>query len=290
MIICKILNNNAVISKNETGKEIVVMGKGIAFQKRNGEEIEIEHIAKIFTLSNTEKLQDLENILTSIPDDYLNVSLEIIQYAKQQYKFKLNDIIYVSLADHLYTTIQRIKNNITIHNPMLWEIKKFYKDEYEASIKAVSIIEKQFDIELPTDEAGFIALHFVEAQMSSDQPIVKKVTELIQEISDIVKNYFGIEYNENSIYYYRFITHLKFFAERVFEYIPTSESDNDLLETIKTKYFKAYDCVVRINDFLNNKYDYKLSDDETLYLTIHIQKVIEELLSKKQSYQYKEGK
>lgn len=32
--ITKVLNNNVVMSKDESNREIVVMGKGLAFQKR----------------------------------------------------------------------------------------------------------------------------------------------------------------------------------------------------------------------------------------------------------------
>ncbi|WP_326716391.1 CAT RNA binding domain-containing protein [Vagococcus jeotgali] len=35
MVIEKIINNNVVFSKDKSGKEIVVAGKGIAFQKKS---------------------------------------------------------------------------------------------------------------------------------------------------------------------------------------------------------------------------------------------------------------
>lgn len=34
MIIKKILNNNVVISENDRSEEIVIMGKGLAFQRK----------------------------------------------------------------------------------------------------------------------------------------------------------------------------------------------------------------------------------------------------------------
>ncbi|MDY0409323.1 CAT RNA binding domain-containing protein [Paracerasibacillus soli] len=40
MEIRKILNNNVAISHNELNQEIVVMGKGLAFQKKVGEAID----------------------------------------------------------------------------------------------------------------------------------------------------------------------------------------------------------------------------------------------------------
>ena len=39
MIIKRILNNNAVMSVDESGEDIIVKGKGIAFQKKSGDKI-----------------------------------------------------------------------------------------------------------------------------------------------------------------------------------------------------------------------------------------------------------
>lgn len=49
MVIDKILNNNTVIIIDQSGQEIIVMGKGIGFQKKVGSEIIKEMIDKIFT-------------------------------------------------------------------------------------------------------------------------------------------------------------------------------------------------------------------------------------------------
>lgn len=278
MKIKKILNNNAIITFDNNDNEIVAMGKGLAFNKKNGDEIEEEKVTKTYYLSNKDQMKDFEKLISNTPSEYIDLSMEIIQRAKEKYQQNLNDIIYLSLADHLYMMIRRIKEeNIIITNPMLWDIKRFYKKEFELGIEAIDIISEKINVELPIDEAGFIALHFVEAQLDSSQPIVVKVTELIQSICDIVKYHFNIEYNENSVYYYRFITHLKFFAQRIFEGKKMNDNDVDLLNTIKNKYSEPYKCVEKIAEFLKYKYKYILTDEERLYLTIHIQRIVEEL-------------
>ena len=46
----KVLNNNVVFSKNKDGKDIILAGLGLGFQKKKGEfvdENKIEHIFKI---------------------------------------------------------------------------------------------------------------------------------------------------------------------------------------------------------------------------------------------------
>ena len=40
MVITKVFNNNAVIAKDTENREIVLMGCGIAFKKKNGDEVD----------------------------------------------------------------------------------------------------------------------------------------------------------------------------------------------------------------------------------------------------------
>jgi beta-glucoside operon transcriptional antiterminator len=102
-----------------------------------------------------------------------------------------------------------------------------------------------------------------------------KITEIISEMSNIVQYNFHTFFNEDSVYFYRFITHLKFFAQRLLEgksYL--DDAQDDLLQTIKTKYVNSYECAEKISKFLKEKYHYDTSNDEKLYLTIHIERII----------------
>ena len=72
---------------------------------------------------------------------------------------------------------------------------------------------RTFKVELPEDEIGFITLHIVNAEMDNENlKQTMEVTKLMQEISNIVRYYFSVEFNTESVYYYRFITHLKNFS------------------------------------------------------------------------------
>ena len=46
MQIIKVINNNVISSEDDKGKEIIVMGKGIGFGKKAGEEIDETKIEK----------------------------------------------------------------------------------------------------------------------------------------------------------------------------------------------------------------------------------------------------
>ncbi|STV87692.1 putative transcriptional antiterminator [Klebsiella michiganensis] len=57
----------------------------------------------------------------------------------------------------------------------------------------------------------FIALHLVTAQLNSEMPEVMHVTRVMQEILQLVKYQLTLNYDEESLSYQRFVTHLKFF-------------------------------------------------------------------------------
>ena len=276
MRIDRILNNNVVIIKDENGEEQVVCGKGIAYKKKAGDLLSEKLINKVFVLKDTAQKQHFQEIISEIPVEYIQITTEIVEMLTQTLERKLNEAIYISLSDHIYMAITRYLDGVVVKNSMLWDIKRFYEKEYQAAKKVWKMINQTFKVELPEDEIGFITLHIVNAEMDNENlKQTMEVTKLMHEISNIVRYYFSVEFNTESVYYYRFITHLKFFAQRLLtdkEY--EDDQDNELFNTIRQKYRTSYKCVEKIAEFISRKYEKELSDEEKLYLTIHIERVI----------------
>lgn len=279
MKIEKIFNHNVVVVKNENGKEKIVMGRGIAFKKKVGEEFDESKIDKVFTLSNQNAVNKFQELVADIPIEHMELAEEIISLIKIKQGKKLNELVYINLVDHIYTAIERFSGGVTVKNVLLWDIRRFYPDEFTVGLKALDLIEERFHVQLPEDEAGFIALHLVNASMDEkNMQDMFQITKFMQEIINIVKYKFNIVFDEDSVYYYRFITHLKFFAQRLINKATyKGEADEDLLELIKNRYRNSYACVKNISEFILKKYNYVLSDDEELYLTIHIERVVYKL-------------
>lgn len=276
MKIRKALNNNAAVVLDEEGQEKIVMGRGICFKKRAGDDIPEELIDKIFFLPGAEANSKFQVLIKDIPIEHIELGEEIIAEAKKRLGNKMNDMIYISLIDHVHTSMNRCQEGITVKNMLLWDIRRFYKDEYQIGLWALELIEKKCGVTLPEDEAGFVALHLANAQMDEEKMHnMYEITHIMQEILNIVKYYFHVSFDEDDVYYYRFITHLKFFAKRLAENKLYREDDNeDLWLLLKAKYPNIFRCVEKITEFIEKKYKYELSKDEQLYLTIHIERVI----------------
>ena len=277
MKIKKILNNNVVITLNDCKEEIVVMGKGLAYGKKVGDNIDSNKVSKIFEMSLKNEHKKMINMLKDIPIEYLEITDEVMKVAKKELDRDIDDTLYISLTDHIHTSIERYKEGIILKNHLLFEIKHFYKKEYELGQLALLLILEKYNIQMLDDEAGFIAMHIVSSEIGKNIDDVYEMTTFIQEILVLVKNYFKITYDENSLSYYRFITHLKFFGLRVFNNSKHREDNslnNDLLEIMKEKYIGPYMCALEIKKHIEKNYKYILEDEEILYLTIHIAKII----------------
>ncbi|MBS4956121.1 MAG: PRD domain-containing protein [Clostridium sp.] len=276
MIINKVLNNNVVTIINENDEEAVVMGRGLAFQKKKGDEIDESKIEKIFVLENKSINKKLLTLVNDIPAKYLEIAEDIIKYAEDKLGKKLNENIYLTLTDHISFAISRAEKNLEIKNAMLWDIKRLHKEEFDVGIHALRVIKENLNFDLPEDEAASIAMHILNGELDQEIPEIVDMIKLIEEILKMVKYHFNIEFDEESINYYRFVTHLKFFTQRLSSGRYYEDNDNDLFDMIKLKYPKSYECTKRIEGFVKQKYNTQLTKEEMLYLIIHTARVVHE--------------
>ncbi|MDY8022086.1 BglG family transcription antiterminator LicT [Paenibacillus polymyxa] len=272
MIITKIFNNNAIIAKDQKRDEFVVMGRGIAFKKSAGEQVEEHLIEKVFVLKHKDASEKFKLLLEDVPSEYVSLCYDIIEYGKSILETQLSDYIYVSLTDHMNNAFKMFDEGFKNANPLIWEIKKFYPKEFAVGLKALEFIEDETGKRLSEDEAGNIALHLINAQVNSSYNKVADVAQQTQKIHDIlniIKYSYNTTIDEHSISYERFITHLRFFFQRLNKKEKVELEDDFLWRQVKAKYKKAYGCMLKIEKYL----DMVLSDEEKLYITIHIQRV-----------------
>src|SRR5699024_4778861 len=150
-------------------------------------------IEKIFTNENQDTSKQLTNLLEEVPLQIIEISDEIIQLTKLTLGKELNDIIYVSLTDHIHYSIQRHKYGMNNKNRLRRESSNIYQEQYPIGKKALEIIEAHPSIQLPDDEAGFIAHHIVNAALNEEMTNVVNITKVTQEVLNIVKYHFNIQ-------------------------------------------------------------------------------------------------
>lgn len=272
MKIVKIFNNNALIAKDSSKNEIILMGCGIGFRKNIGELVDTNLIEKTFILKQKDISEKFKSLLEDLPTEHVSLSYDIIEYAKNMLDVELNDYIYITLTDHISYSIKIAQEGIKRPNALMWEIEKFYNKEYKIGLKALEFIKNEIGIELSKDEAANIALHLINSQInkkSDEMDNVVHITKMVADILSIVTYVYSINLDEKSLNYERFITHLRFFFQRIYQNQQNHSDDDFLLIQVKEKYEKAYRCMCKIESYLGQK----LTSEEKLYLTLHIQRV-----------------
>ena len=275
MTIDKVLNNNVVISHDENGAEVVLMGRGLAFGRRAGDPVAAEKVEKRFTLHSDQLSSRFQQLVTSIPLAHFMMSERIINHAKLSLGKELSDSIYVTLPDHISAAVERYRQGLVLPNPLLWDIRQFYKEEYAVGLEANRIVFEETGVQFTEDEAAFIALHFVNAQVGGEIRDVYDMTYLMQAAFRIVREQYRREPDCDSLEYFRFVTHLKFFARRIVSGQHYGDGDADLLDVVWYKYPRAYDCARRICSYVEREKGFSSGKNELLYLTIHIARVME---------------
>lgn len=273
MTIYKVINNNQVICLDGQRKECIVIGRGIGFKAKTGQNVPDDKIEKIFKLNNPAVSSKFQQLVEKIPLEHIEVTDEIISYVKCSLGKELSDNIYVALTDHINFAIERQRQGIEFHNALLWEVKRFYHHEFELGEHAIRHIETKLGIRLPEDEAGFIALHIVNAETDIQMDQTVAMTQIIHGVLNIVKYYFKMEFPEDSLDYDRFLTHLRFFAQRIVGGKLYTTDDPAFCNMIKQQYPEEYHCVEKIRDYIRQNYHHEMSEEEMMYLTVHIRRL-----------------
>lgn len=273
IIIEKVINNNIISAYEKSGAEVIVMGRGIGFKKKQGEVVPADQISKIFRIKSRTLTEQFKELLANMPLERVRISDEIISHAKDHLKLKLNQSIYVTLTDHINFAIERVSQGIEPQNALLWEIKRFYPQEFQMGIYALELIHDRLGILLPEDEAGFIALHFVNAEYGTDIRDAVKFPDQMQAIVDIVERDLGILLDESSLHYERFMTHIKFLIQRIYRKELLSSEDRELSLLMQRKYPREYQCSVKVAEYIMQATGSRLSEEEIMYLSVHIRRV-----------------
>lgn len=274
MIVIRTYNNNvALVSKQ--GKEVIVVGSGVGFQKKRNDRIDEEKIEKIYVLDQNEK-DKLELLSTQSSLEYFELASSIFQNAQEVFSCQFSNQMLIGLLDHITFAIKRNENGIILPNLILDEIKWLYPDVYEFSKQSLVMINEETKISLPDDEIGYIAMHVIANLNENSKFDALEVIEISKEIMAIIVKHFDSIQDQHSYAYQRLLMHLKYFAQRVLK----KETQNNLIELNKEMYsimiqqnHRTPICLEAIHNYLELEYEYLLSPQEEFYIMVHLMQV-----------------
>jgi Transcriptional antiterminator len=273
MKILKIINNNIVSSLDTKNREIIIMGKGIGFGKKAGMEVDETQIEKIFRMASEGQTKRLEDLLNDVSLERVQLVNKIITKAKEYIHEPLQESIYITLIDHINFALERKKQNIQFQNPLFYDVKRLYKDEYRVGMEAVKYINQTLGTDLPDGEAASIALHLINAKLGKEMPDTMNIAKILQNTLKIVQYFFNTEIEGNSLQAEYFINHIKFFSQRVISGEMLESKNPAIDQMISENYPKSSQCVARIASYILKEYKIQITQGEVTDLIIQIERI-----------------
>ncbi len=252
---------------------MLIMGLGLGFHAKSGSEVDVKKITKIFRMDTEVEVAQLKKLFLEVESKAIETSVAIIEYAREVLKVKLNKNVYITLTDHINFAIERFEKGIAFKDMLYFETKKLYPKEFSIGVHALDMIKERLNVELPKDEAGSIALHIVNAELDGNMNRTMETTKITEQALDIVRFTFHITFDENSLNYGRFVTHLLYFAKRVQEGKLLDEGRDCMYDTMKMAYPKQFNCAEKIAEAIGKRYGVKIPEEEITFLTVHIVRV-----------------
>lgn len=266
-IIKKINNNVALGIKN--GKECIVFGRGVGFNKTPYILVNEEIIEKIFYDIDARLLDGL----TEIHVDVLDVILKIYDDAVARLELDISPNFIITLSDHIQFAIK--KKEMGIETPVLYseDIKYIYQKLYDFSIYALTIINETLKVDLPYSEAGNITLHLINNIQNIDT-ISPEIAKALLDIIYIIEKRIGKYIDKDTYEYYRFISHLRLLILREPSNRMNDEMISELYNTIfnQSKFLKA--VLNEIEVYFSEKLNKELNHEEIIYLSIYLNRLL----------------
>ena len=277
MIVVKNINNNVALCLDSKGQEVVVFGKGVGFLKPPSE-VPLSKIQRTFYDLNHKFLP----LLDDIPLDVIDFTSRQVAQIRGKLPYETNANLIMTLADHLAFAMTRAKRGIYTPMPSIYEMEQNYPVEVEIGRQIVSAMEQAFHVKLPKGEVQGVAMHFINASLgspSSGQLTAEEEYETILErMTQIVEHALQITIRRDTFNYARFATHVQYLLKRVQTDSPIDSDNLQMYASIRDEYKDVSACVDQIHEYLQRNWSIDLSEEEKLYLIMHINRVISQEL------------
>ena len=270
MIVVKKINNNVAICKDNNQRELIAFGKGIGFPQTPYELTDLKKIDRTFYNVSGQYL----SLLSDIPYEIVHFTANQMVWVQDEVPYGLNSNFVLTLADHIAFAMERAGKGVYVQMPSVYELELNYPSEVKVGRRFVDAIQKAFRVKLPKGEVQGIAMHFINAQDYSREEtsfgVEQHYEEILCRMTDIMEQELDVRVRKDTFNYARFATHVQYLLKRVFEHKHIDSSNLALCKSVREEYPGIAACVDKICDYYKNDWDLELSEEERLYLILHV--------------------
>lgn len=276
MQVVRVLNNNAVLAARGDGARVVLMGKGIGWGRRLGDEVDPTAVQHTFVPDTSHPIGQLASLVGDLPIEVAQTAARIVGAARRRTGLQPTQALLLAVADHLAVALQRAGHGSPAY-PLAWEVSQLFPDELAAGHDALQLIAEDHGAVLPREEATAFALHFVNAQAAGPgMAHTVAMTRRITQVLSVVAAALDVELDHQSMSVARFVTHLRYLFVRLARGDQVTETPSSLCASIRAAHPLSWRVAERLAEVVEMD-GHRLSTDELGYLTLHIARLAQDL-------------
>ncbi|MBU5454744.1 BglG family transcription antiterminator [Caproiciproducens sp. MSJ-32] len=237
-----------------------------------------------YNIINTlEKLYNNENNIKNI--DKFNISSENLSYIKQlvhEIEEELGVFSEEDFMNLVITIFVIISRGSFCEEFNTFEDKDFnkkYKREYNFAYSLIRKIEDKFNIKVKEHDINMITSIILAGSKNDKNAFASQDYFEACSIAGKIIDYFKLKLKENfkmdNVLYENFVIHIK---SLIFRLRYNIQSQNPILETIKSNYNEDFIACKKACEFIEEKYNTPISDDEIGYIVIYIRAAFQNLV------------
>lgn len=274
MIVLKKINNNVAICEDGNHRELIAFGKGIGFPETPYELTDLRKIERTFYNVSSQYI----SLLNDIPYEMIQFTAKHLMEVQDELSYDTNANLTLTLADHIAFAIERAQKGIYVKMPSVYELEMNYPAEVKIGKKFVLAIAKEFGIKLAKSEAQGIAMHLVNARGNSVMQenridSEKNYEEILLQTTRIIERELGIRVRQDTFNYARFATHIQYLLKRADDKTYIDSSNLQMYRHLCDEFKDMAHCADVICDYYKNQWEFELSEEEKVYLIMHINRV-----------------
>ena len=277
------LNNNVVLARDEIGREAILTGRGLGFQRKRGQDVDASLISRRYILADN--AQSVAEVIAGIPLERLAFIERVFRKAARGLNTDVPSSTLIAVVDHINQAMERVRQGLTMDYPLRAEVAHLHPEELRLAEAMVEEINAAQEVQLPGGEAVALALHLFTAAIGAPSAqAASEQSRLIGQVMGLLEKSFGEAFDADSVNAARFAVHLRYFLVRARTAVQIEDGTSSLVaEALRVSDPDAYRVARRIRDLLEIRLNTAVTDDETAYLALHVARLTSSLQQATQS-------
>ena len=271
------LNNNVVLARDEIGREAILTGRGLGFQRKRGQDVDASLISRRYIPADN--AQSVAEVIAGIPLERLALIERVFRKAARGLNTDVPSSTLIAVVDHINQAMERVRQGLAMDYPLRAEVAHLHPEELRLAEAMVEEINAAQEVQLPRGEAVALALHLFTAAIGAPSAqAASEQSRLIGQVMGLLEKSFGEAFDADSVNAARFAVHLRYFLVRARTAVQIEDGTSSLVaEALRVSDPDAYRVARRIRDLLEIRLNTAVTDDETAYLALHVARLTSSL-------------